>query len=384
MTPDPGPRMVRPYLIAAVTGRPLAASARRGGHDVVVLDYFADRDTRLLASRARAVCSPRSLRFDRRALLASAAELAPAGQSAGLVYGSGFEARPELLARLAEGRRLLGNPPAVVEVVKDPRCLFPLLDRLGVPHPEVSYDPPPDPEGWLLKEAGGAGGVHVRPASRRAPPARGYFQRFIRGRTLSGIFLANRSRALLVGTSEQWMRSTDRRPFLYAGAVGHVAVPAPLEREITTRLDELVAATGLVGLNGVDFILADGEWWLLEVNPRPTATMELYDADWPGGLFAAHLRACEGDLPGERPPAAASRAHAIVTSPVPWRVSEAFAFPEWCRDLPIAGTEFRPGNPVCTVLAEAESPVVAAALARERERGLTGAIERAAREPVPA
>ena len=38
-----------PMLVAGVTGRALAASAVRGGHPVVVLDYFADRDTCALA-----------------------------------------------------------------------------------------------------------------------------------------------------------------------------------------------------------------------------------------------------------------------------------------------------------------------------------------------
>ena len=87
-----------PYLVAAVTGRALAASAVRGGHPVVVLDYFADRDTRALAGAWRSVVAARGMRFDQRALLTAAQELAPV--PAGLVYGSGFEGRTGLLANL--------------------------------------------------------------------------------------------------------------------------------------------------------------------------------------------------------------------------------------------------------------------------------------------
>src|SRR5438874_12619877 len=88
---------------------------------VVVLDCFADRDTRGLARRCRSVVARQGLRFDARALLAAAAELAPWGRCAGLVYGSGFEGRTGLLGRLARGRRLYGNEPSVVAAGKDVR-----------------------------------------------------------------------------------------------------------------------------------------------------------------------------------------------------------------------------------------------------------------------
>src|SRR5881396_1182103 len=109
---------MEPFLIAAVTGRALAASAARSGVPVVVLDCFADRDTRGLARRCRC---------------------------AGLVYGSGFEGRTGLLGRLARGRRLYGNEPSVVAAVKDVRRFLPLLDRLGIRYPETRFTAPPPP-----------------------------------------------------------------------------------------------------------------------------------------------------------------------------------------------------------------------------------------------
>ena len=110
MLPEPFP-----YLVVAITGRALAASAGRGNLPVVVLDCFADRDTFAASRACRAVAAPKSIRLDRRALLAAARELAPPEGCAGLVYGSGFEGRPELVSRLSVGRRLFGNSPAVIE-----------------------------------------------------------------------------------------------------------------------------------------------------------------------------------------------------------------------------------------------------------------------------
>jgi predicted ATP-grasp superfamily ATP-dependent carboligase len=363
-----------PFLVAAVSGRALAASAARGGYPVVVLDCFADRDTVAVARSAVAVARPGTMHFDRAALLNHAEALAPAAHCAGLVVGSGFEGRGPLLSRLAAGRKLMGNPPAVVAAVKDPRRFFPLLDRLGISHPDVRYAPPAEPAGWLVKRTGGAGGTHVGFATEGRGGRGTYFQRLEAGRVGSVLFLCNGLRAWVVGFNEQWTRCVGAaRPFVYAGAVGGLGLPVTLEREVRTRLDELVAATGLRGLAGMDFIWRDDSWLVLEVNPRPTATLDLYDADFPKGLFGAHLQACAGQLPPEAAgPSAASRAraHLIVPADGPWRLPEEFVFPAWCHDLPQPGHTFTAGEPVCTIHSEGSDPVAAVELLRGRREDL--------------
>lgn len=358
-----------PILVVAVSGRALAASAARAGRSVVVLDYFADRDTCAHALACRSVVSGQALRFDRHLLLASAAELAPAGGSAGLIYGSGFEGRTALLARLSAGRRLYGNAPDVVVAVRKPAAFFPLLDRLGIRYPEIRYTAPTDPTGWLEKEPGGAGGTRVRPADRRRVAASAYFQRQMPGRACSVLFLADGHRSRVIGFNEQWVSlARAGLPYLYGGAVSRIAVPPTVEADLRSRLDALVEATGLVGLNGLDFLLDEDRWSVLEVNPRPTATMELYDPDFERGLLEAHLRACDGELPSATAPAGTSRASSIVHAAHPWQVSEGFSFPEWCRDIPQAGLRIATGDPVCTVHAEAAAQELAVALVRERQR----------------
>ena len=369
------------YLIAAVSGRALAASAACGGHRVVVLDCFADRDTRSAADAVRSVVSPRALRFDGRALLAAAADLAPAARSAGVVYGSGFEGQTALLARLATGRRLYGNTPAVVEAVKDPLRLFPLLQRLGMHHPEVRFQPPADPAGWLVKRPGGAGGGHVHHASGRTARRGSYYQRFESGRTLSVLLLADGARAVVLGINEQWTTAARAgAPFLFGGAVNQVALPAALLRDIDGRLQELVSATGLIGLNGVDFILRGAEWLVLEVNPRPTATVELYDPDYAAGLFDAHLRACAGELPSQVAPSRTARATAVVIAAGGGVLPDHFHFPAWCRDLPMPGTRFSAGDPVCTVHAEAADAAAAVTAVQRQQVVLEEALRHATLE----
>lgn len=360
------------YLIVAVTGRALAASAARGGHRTVVLDCFADRDTGALAAASRSVVSPRGLRLDPSALLEAAAELAP---GAALVYGSGLEGRPGLLRRLGAGRMVYGNRPDVVAAVRDPDRFFPLLDRLRIPYPEVRHAVPADPAGWLSKRPGGAGGSQIRHARNGRAPADAYFQRLVPGRPHSALFLADGARAVVLGFNRQWTAPVHPRlPFLYGGAVGGIRLPAGTARDIRAAVDALVLATGLVGLNGLDFILEEDRWLVLELNPRPTATVELYDPDYRRGLFDWQLRACRGELP-ERPAAPrAARAHAVVHAPGPGIAGPTLVFPPWCRDLPALGTRFELGDPVCTVHAAGPEPAQALRLLERRRAQIQAAL----------
>jgi len=363
-----------PLLIVAVTGRALAASAAKSGHRVVVLDLFADRDTRAVASACRPVASPHGLRFDQRALLRAATAMAP---SAGLVYGSGFEGRTGLLARLVRDRALYGNRPETVAAVRDPARFFPLLDRLGLGHPEVRLTPPRATAGWLVKRAGGAGGAQVAFAGARPVRPGDYYQRLVTGPSLSATFLGDGRRACLLGINRQWTAPRPGLPFLYGGAVGGIRLPFRIRREIQAGLDTLVEATGLVGLNGLDFILGPREWLVLELNPRPTATFELYDPDYPRGLFDRHLRACLGELPSRAARPRAVRAHAVVHATAAGR-DAGVEFPAWCRDLPMPGTSLRPGDPICTVHASGANVERALVLLRRRHLAIGQALSAAA------
>lgn len=339
--------MKTPCLIVATTGRALARSARRGGHPVVVLDLFGDSDTRSYATRCRRLPA-RGWDFDAAATLAAAGEFGPPPMP--LVAGSGFEGSIELLGELARGRTLFGNVPATVAATKDPQTFFGVLDELGIAYPETSLRPPAAADGWLVKTVGASGGVHVRPArpGERGDPA-GYFQRRVDGTSASLLFLADGQRARVVGFNELWTRDAGDAPFAYAGAINRVTLSRRLRARIAADVDALVDALGLVGLNGMDFIACGDDYRVLEINPRPTATIDLHDDHHGGSLFDLHLRACRGELPGVLPASKAVRAHAVVYAPAALRLNASHAFPDWCSDLPAGPADFAPGLPVCMV-----------------------------------
>jgi predicted ATP-grasp superfamily ATP-dependent carboligase len=365
----------RPYLIVSASGRALAQSAARQRIPVVVLDLFNDLDTRALASASRA-CAGRNGRFDRGLLMEAVRELAPRAGFAGLIYGSGLEGRPALLRALAREVEAVGNAPATVAQAKDPARFFPLLDDLDIPHPAVRGTAPPVLDGWLSKRAGGAGGGHVRPAVLGWPRReRRYFQRFQPGRAMSVLFLADGRRAQIVGFNEQWpVVLSARMPFAYGGAIIARDVPPAAEATAVQAADRLTAALGLRGLNGLDFMLDGESVHVVELNPRPTATLDLYDAAAPCGLLARHIDACRGELGEPIRADGLHRAQAIVYAQNTWQVPHGLAWPKWVTDVPASGSTIPASAPICTVHAQAATAQQTRLLAfarREQIHGLT-------------
>lgn len=339
-------------LLASCSGRALAASAARAGYHVYVIDLFEDFDTNAVSVASAKACADHALRFDKIKLQHAVSAFAGIEFSA-VVYGAGFEGDTGLLEILNVQNNLFGNSPELVLNLKHPTTFFGLLHILDIPFPQVRLNVPSDADGWLAKTIGATGGTHVASAQGVAANDHLYFQQFEAGRNLSVLFLADGKQSRVVGFSEQLIRHIGNSPYCYSGAISHTRVPDELKQEIAAKLDLLVETTGLVGLNGIDFILRGEKYFVLEINPRPTATLELYDADFPQGLLHAHLRACEGVLPDAVPGELTIRGQQIVWAQQITRVPATFSFPPWCADIPQPGSVIAHGAPLCSVLADA-------------------------------
>ena len=352
-------------LIAAASGRALAQSARRGGFLPLVADFFADQDTAVLAHDVARLDGGLARGMETASLLGALAALSRSHQPVGVVCGTGFEDRPQLLARIAERWRLLGNDPQTVARVKDPFGFAALCSDCNIAHPDTIASPPRDPTGWLAKRKGGAGGGHIVGADTHDRRNTGYyFQRQVPGVPVSALFLADGRRAVMLGFSTQWAAPTTRRPHRYGGAVRPAALAPAVADALASATQRLMQAIPLVGLNSADFLVDGDQFRLLEVNPRPGATLDIFEPA-EGSLFALHVAACEGELSGAPPRSdgacAAAIAYAdrdIAAAPAQW--------PDWTADRPVAGTAIEAGEPLCTVKATAAT--AAAAKARVDER----------------
>ena len=297
-----------------------------------------------------------------------------------LVIGSGLEQAPELLSRVAAYGRLYANDAGIIAACKDPELGIALLSATGWSVPVTQREPPDDRRGWLQKQVGGAGGVHVRRAGQAPGGPRVYFQREVGGQPMSVTFLADGDRARLLGFNRLRVEALGEAAFCYAGAVAGANLAPVLRRQVQSRLDQLVRVTGLRGLAGLDF-LRDGEVLIaLEVNPRPTATFELYDDDFPEGLVHWHKLSFERSVPefGERlvGQRGACRALGVIYAPHPISIPPNAVFPAWCRDLPGQGNTIAAGAPALSVVAEGATVELAAREVDARGQTVRALLER--------
>ena len=355
-------------LIAAISGRSLAAAARRAGYRPLVADLFNDSDTLALAERA--VRLPGSLAggIDGLGISQSLKTLAGAEKPVALVYGSGFERKPEIIEALSREFPLAGNSAVTVRSVKDPGKLSGLCGELGIPHPEIRFAAPESPDGWLIKLAGGAGGSHVRPSGATSSSEGNYFQRFVPGVNISALFIAGGGKADIVGFSRQWPSPSPNAPFRYGGAVRLLRFDRQKKRLIKGWLNALACRAGLVGLCSADFIDGPAGLHLIEINPRPGATLDIFDSEQTP-LLAQHLHAVRGRKPefpayhGTTASVIAYASHSIAEFPV-------LDWPAFTADHQMPGTTLDVGDPVCTVFAQATSAAAAERAAKARANEL--------------
>jgi predicted ATP-grasp superfamily ATP-dependent carboligase len=356
-------------LILALSGRALAQAARRTGAEVVVADLFGDVDTRSLAPWHRL---PGSLErgVDGAELLALVRALGE--RVDGIAYGAGFETDPALLAELARLAPLIGNPADVVAAVKDPFGFAGLLRCLGLPHPEVAASPQPGTR-WLRKLRGGSGGTHIEHATAGSLATDGdrYFQALAPGNPASALFAANGRAARVIGLSAQWTDPTATLPFRYGGCTGPVHLAPKLAAEIEKACHAIAGAAGLVGLNSLDMLVTGDAFTILEVNPRPGATLDVFDTPSGPSLWECHVNAVRGDLPAHAAPSASgARAATVVYADQARHIPATFVRESGIADIPAPESRIPAAAPVCTVMATGPDAGAARALAEERAAAL--------------
>ena len=353
--------------MAAISARALAQSARRAGFTPLVVDFFADADTQEAAHACRKLRGiERGMRWGRlnRALDALAAR-APS-PIAGFVYGAGFEDRPELLTLIAERWPVLGNDADTVKRIKAPETFFAALDRLGIPHPLTVSERPAKGGRWLAKTTGGGGGSHIVPSRWARGSSDVYFQQRVEGRAVSALFVGNGSGARVLGFSEQWTAPTPRSPWRYGGAVRPAALAEATRRQMSAAVIGVARDFNVKGLASADFLVNGGQALLLEINPRPGATLDMFDCG-STPLLRLHVNAVkQGRLPSRGLKFGDAMAAAIVYAVTGGAAPSGFAWPGWSADRPKSSERIDKSRPICTVFARASTKARAKRLAEER------------------
>ena len=315
-------------LVVALSARMLATLAAADGHEVVALDRFGDVDLRAVAPGATARSS------------AGLAALAEDVDADAVVYGAGLENRPDLVERLAAGRELLGTPADLLPAVRDPWALGEVMLVPETRRAALSG------EGWLRKPLRGGGGRGVRRWSGGRLRRTEILQRRVDGLSCAAVAVGNGRDAVVLGVTEQLHRG-------YAWIGNAVLESDEIGAELRAACRTVAARFGVRGAFGVDAIWDGRRAWVLEVNPRPTASLELFGP----GVFALHVRGARGlDLDGPLPPACDKVkvvlfADRDVHAPAPGWWPRGLV-----RDVPHEGEKIARGHPVCTLVSAAAGP----------------------------
>lgn len=298
-------------------------------------------------------------------LVDSLRNLAGSEEPAALICGSGFEEKPDLLDDLSRHFPLAGSSGDAVRKIKHPVYLADECARLGIPFPDIQLYAPENPKGWLVKQTGGAGGLHIFPAEKAEAKDGIYFQRAVQGSSVSALFIAEPSGARVVGFSHQWTCPTPEHPYRFCGAVRLESFPDQDAAMIGGWLSALSTRTGLIGMCSADFIKAGQTYHLLEINPRPGATLDIFDHD-DAPLLAAHLGASRGEQ-APLPEHEGSMASMVVYSFDDIASFPEMDWPDWLADRQPSGTPIGRGEPICTIFASGKTAYEAQELLFQRE-----------------
>jgi predicted ATP-grasp superfamily ATP-dependent carboligase len=139
------------------------------------------------------------------------------------------------------------------------------------------------------------------------------------------------------------------------------------EESIAAVGNWVAAEFGLTGLFGIDFVVAEDQLWLLEVNPRYCASFELFERGWKLPLIRWHCNACSlGVLPASPLPVAERTllGKLIVYASQACQLGPAFEelVTDWntgpwpgIADIPQAGATFRMHEPIATLFATGDN-----------------------------
>lgn len=337
-------------LVVAQSGRMLAQSAAREGYLVRVADCFGDSDTLSVADRYLKLLPLDKITNPQ--WLQTIINLSD-GQPCSLICGTGIERFYPMLAELPEHIKFTGTCLASFQQICAPEQWTALLDQLNLPHPPTTFNKDLPLNGkWLAKSAAAWGGTHVVDAHSITEQTDVYYQQQINGISASVLFLANGSDFHVLLLNQQFNVNTELNNFGLQGISNHLQLDEIQQQDIFSALQKLTLHLNLSGLMSLDFMLdSSGKIFLLEINPRPTASCQLLPTDFP--IIHWHLMSKDGVMPK-------TNLELPIKKQLLWFcfaaekiiIPENFDWPDYCYDLPVAGSTIDKGGIICSLLLE--------------------------------
>jgi hypothetical protein len=345
------------FLIAPST-RAMAESAKKAGYNFISLDFFGDADQ-------KEICENYSLNheFKEEYTIENLFKHAQDLEFTHVVYGSGFENHPELVAEFEKRCIVLGNDSDTLRKVRDWEYLFRELRRRNVPFPGTEIIAADEAKeiikserNWLIKpiKSGGGHSIYDRQniLEMEEPRSKVLLQEYIEGKPVSSTVICAEEGCFCTGSTEQIV-GTFFNKYRYAGNI------APLDegKEVIEKIEEtsckISHAFKLKGSNGIDFILKNGEPYVLEVNPRITGSMEVLERAHGTNILDLHVKAClkeNFDLKVKKSGKFWSKKILFADRDIIYKERLDFI-----KDVPHYGERIDKESPICTVLGEGKT-----------------------------
>jgi uncharacterized protein len=271
--------------VVGTSGRSAAESVRQAGFRAIVVDLYADRDSGEACDVLQIEKYPDSI----------VSQLKNVDSGIVLLAG-GMENRLDLVVALGQYHRVLGPNVEQIKRFRDHEYLMWSINqstRSGVLRfPETirsQRDVNPEYE-WLCKSYFGCGGFHIERLSndRSATLIKDdyYFQREVAGRSVGTVFLCERSKVQLIGATaaittamhESLLGSQPALPpMAYRGSYGTIELTSLVQDAMCRWAHLLTRDLDFTGIIQADWIVDGNAAWLLEINPRWTASMEIIE-----------------------------------------------------------------------------------------------------------
>ena len=339
-------------LVIGYNSRVVACSARRAGWDVCSLGHHSDVDLlRCVKKHVYFEDQPDDLKQYLRQFDVDY-----------YVLCSGFEDAD------VPASKVLGNDPKIAKNVVDKVWLAKKLDALGIPQPEL-FDHESVRYPCIAKPIIGGGGHKnfvVRDESMLPPEDEYFLQELVTGTPLSTCTFSTGSEAIAATVNEilvgkKWL-GTDL-PYNYCGNV--TPYVTRFREEMCAISEKLIPELGLVGTNGIDFVIGRNGPKVLEVNPRFQGSVDAVELATGENVFQAHVDAINGKLRPFRIRQYGYRAILFAHRPI--RVDIDLTSPTRA-DIPPQGTMYNRGDAVCTLLGKGRTRGEASAMVREDVR----------------
>ena len=291
-----------------------------------------------------------------------------------IIFGSGFEHIDFTQFNLP----ILNNEYKIMSGVSDKNLLSKKLHALNIPHPhtlsgnDIKFAKYP----LMAKPKKGGGGVFNRVIKKEEDAyavlknlsdAKNIdylilddlvFQNFIEGISVSVSVLSTKNDAMAISVNEQligidWLTNL---PFAYCGNI--TPFKTKYEKKMCDIAKEAILELGLIGSNGIDFIISEDGPIVIEINPRIQGTIDTIELAMGINMFQANLNALNGVLPDEPIISEKYAARAILYAKNSVIIDECILnelVKNKCRDISDIGSKIDMDSPITSIISMGKS-----------------------------